>query len=550
MTRTRHLPSLLATLCLGASPLLAMPQGRAFLEDPLPYEQAVARHQELMQRKPLRHHFIARELLAQTARPEALQTLLDDYKKGKAFREQAHNHLASLFGEFFCDDPFVADLRKLRLEYPKPLDTWLWVQCLYVEAKRSGEDAVLEVATADKSVHHRAAAIVALSLASSAKVFDAIYAACIDFPKKESDRFLLLGAMSGAVLKNRSKVRSDAARAGMTAYISLLGDEMKLPHLAKIQIARHLQLALDGPGLLVQPEPWLLLLQQGEKKRSSSGNTVTQPRFFGIETEGERLCYVVDMSNSMLQDIAPSVRPQGPVTGPKKKPKGALLDESDLPWHTIRTRFDLAREHLKLSLQRLPEDKHFCVVWFGDGSGTLPSIPGLVRATKANVQKALKDLDAITPEPPAPPKDPFGILKGDTNMHSGLRRAFSLSGKGFVENDAFVDPGPLTEGCDTIFLLSDGSPKVDDWNTLDKDYGEGDVVLDQETGAKAMRTPNIWYPGPYSAGPFLCADVARMNTFRRVRIHGIGIGEADRNLLKALADIGQGQVYMVGNEKK
>ena len=41
-----------------------------------------------------------------------------------------------------------------------------------------------------------------------------------------------------------------------------------------------------------------------------------------------------------------------------------------------------------------------------------------------------------------------------------------------------------------------------------------------------------------------------MNTFRRVRIHGIGIGEADENLLRRLADIGNGQVYMVGKEQK
>ena len=37
-----------------------------------------------------------------------------------------------------------------------------------------------------------------------------------------------------------------------------------------------------------------------------------------------------------------------------------------------------------------------------------------------------------------------------------------------------------------------------------------------------------------------------MNTFRRVRIHAIGIGEADESLLRRIANIGQGQIYMVG----
>ena len=517
------------------------------IEQIRPYDEALLRYTELMKRKPLRHHFAGRELMALTKKPEALTILIDDFRKVKEYRDMSRYHLATLFGAWFDTPDSANQLRQLRVANPKPADLWLWVQALRIETKHLGAKDTLAIVTDDKSIHHQAAAFVALSLRGSDETWDAMFHFATNFPQKDSDRSMVLGAMSGAVLRNKAKVRSERARAGMTAYINLLAEPVKLDHMMKVQMARHLQIALNGPGLLVQPEPWLLLLQQdAPKKPSGGGNTVTRPRFFGIETEGERFCYVVDMSDSMLQPISPSVKPKGPVTGPKKKPKGELLDESDLPWHQINTRFDLAREHLKMSLMRLPDDKHFSIVWFGDSSGTLNSCPGLIRATKANVTRVCKELDEIKPGPAQPGSSALGSLKGDTNMHGGLRRAFALSGKGFVETDAFIDAGPLTEGCDTIFLLSDGAPSTDDFKCQDKDYGEDEAVTDYETKAKGTRSPIMGYNGPYIFGFSIAADVERMNTFRRVRIHAIGIGEADESLLRRIANIGQGQIYMVG----
>ncbi|MEQ1633759.1 MAG: hypothetical protein ABL997_15370 [Planctomycetota bacterium] len=545
----------LAVLCATAALLCSRPAPAQhvdeYIERAANYEEALARHAVLMKRKPLRHHFIARELLAYTRKPEAFAILVEDWKKVKEYRDPSRYHLSTLFGSHFDTVEAAEVLRPLRLANPKPADIWLWVQALRVETKCLGAADTLQIVRTDRSVHHQAAAVVALSLRGVDEMWDAIYHMATNFPSKESDRCLVLGAMSGTVLKNKSKVRSERARAGMTAYISLLADAVKLDHTSKVQMARHLQIALNGPGLLIQPEPWLLLLSQdAPKKPSGGGDTVTAPRFFGIETEGERFCYVVDMSDSMLQEISPSVKPKGPVTGPKKKPKGEILNENDLPWHAINTRFDLAREHLKLSLLRLSEDKYFSIVWFGDSSGTLPSCPGLIKATKSNVAKVCKDLDAIVPGPAQPGGSPLGSLRGDTNLHSGIRRAFALSGKGFVETDAFIDAGPLTEGCDTIFLLSDGKPSIDDYHCMDKDYGEGEAISDYETNAPAARAPIMGYAGPYIHNYTIASDVERMNTFRRVRIHGIGIGEADENLLRRLADIGNGQVYMVGKEQK
>jgi len=334
-----------------------------------------------------------------------------------------------------------------------------------------------------------------------------------------------------------------------------------------VQVARHLQAILGGPALFINQQPWLDLLKGGDVKPPQKGHSVVAPRFFGIETEGERFCYVIDMSDSMLMEISPSAKPPeagGVVTGPRqlpKKKKRELLDESDLPWDKIKNRWDLAREHLKISLLRLTPDKHFAIVWFGDESGTLDSCKGMIKATKGNVDRVVAELDSIKPtDPPVPqPGQNFHVrkgvgpdkkvLRGNTNMHSGLRRAFGLAGRGFVDEFAYVDPEALTEGCDTIYLLSDGAPNMDDFYIEDKDYGEGQALEDYETGTPGKRQPRMWVPGPYAHDEWLVEDTRRMNAFRRIRLHCIGLGEANESLLSKLADIGRGECFIFGKKK-
>src|SRR5262245_60875797 len=521
----------------------------AQLPTPKTYDEALARYRQFMGRLPFRHHTEGREALASIGSPDALKVLLEDYRSAKVEPEYTKYTLATMFGRHFDNDDCVGMLKALRQEQQKPVDAWLWVNALQVEARRFTAEEPLRLVAEGKATWQKAAAIAALGYAHYSSVFDAIQVACAAFPKKDklADRYLLLGAMSGAIYDNRSKARLPGSRAGMTAYINLLAPEVDLPHTAKVQMARHLQWTLDGPGLMIDTASWLALLEQPEKK-AARVTTIASPRFFGIETEGERFCYVVDLSDSMCKPLGPEVIPKAAVTGPRKKrPKGELPTEDDLPWNLIKNRFDLAKEHLKLSLQRLPEDKYFSIVWFGDDAGTLPSCPGLIKATKANVAKVIKDLDDIVVGEKDPEKAPDGKLKGTTNMHAGLRQAFSLSGKSFVEGAAYVDPDALTEGCDTIFLLSDGAPSWDEFHKIDKDYGEGNVVVDTEYNKSvAKRPPMIHYHGPYDQPEWLVEDVRRMNAFRRVRLHCIAIGEANVHLLEQLAAMGHGEVYTVG----
>lgn len=527
-----------AVLLLAPAPAQQQPTG---------YDENLARYQECIKRLPFQYHTEGREKLAGTRCMDALEILVADYSKPPAYPEHARYTLAALFGRHFQDASYLDTFRGLRKAHDKTGDAWLWVNTLTIEATHGDAEQVVAVAQTDRDMVRRATALLALGEARHKAVSRAIAAACVDFPRKEADRNVLVGAMSGAILANRDRVNDTEFRTALQAYIGLLADDVKLTHTVKIQIARHLQWVLNGPALFIDPESWLELLQRGEVKQPRATSTSARPRFFGVETEGERFCYVVDMSDSMCKEITPNMRPAGPITGPRKRPKGVLPDENDLPWHLIKTRFDLAREQLKISLQRLSKDKYFSIVWFGDESGTLDSCRGMMKATPGNVRAVIAELDSIQLGKPDATRSPDGVLRGKTNMHSGLRRAFGLWDRGYVETDAYVHPATLTDGCDTIFLLSDGEPSWDDFHVTDKDYGEGKVIVDSEYGAAAPRTPQLVYWGPYHRIDWLVADVERMNAFRRVRIHCIGIGEANMQLLRRLAETSRGQVFEFGS---
>ncbi|MFK7739011.1 MAG: hypothetical protein AB8H80_01715 [Planctomycetota bacterium] len=559
-----HLLAAALGLLAATSPALAQAGGKS-KQAPAeagPYETARQRYDEVMPRKVFAHHVDGRDKLAQSQDPAALEQLARDYSEVKAYPEHARYTMATQIGRNFREDKFLAPLQRLRQKHDDLLDTWLWVEVLGAEIRSSSTDHVVEIALTAKKTHLRAAAIAALGAEGRGELKQAIVANCVEFPRKAADRMVLLGAMTGALYNNKDRVNDEDYREALKAYISLLAKDVKLTKLAKLQMARHLQPILNAPAKFTDPEPWLELLKRGEVKKPKDYGTSSKPSFFGIETEGERFVYVLDMSDSMLKEISPSARPKGPITGPRKKPKkkkSMVLNEGDLPWHKIRTRWDLAREQLRISLSRLSSDKHFSIVWFGTEAGTLNATKGLVKATKSNVKKAMAELDSIN----SGSGDGEDLLRGKTSLHYGLAVAFGLTKRGVAAEPAYVGAKPLTEGCDTIFLLSDGAPNWDGFDVSDKDYGEGRVMKDIENGIEAQRTPRVTYHGPYAAFPtirggparpehvdcWMLRDVERMNAFRRIRMHCVGLGEANELLLKCLARLGNGDVFIVGKKK-
>jgi hypothetical protein len=525
--------------------------------NPSTYEERLARYNECLKRKVYQHHHEARVVLGGAGNAEALTLLIKDYASVKTHAEYIRYTLADVFGQRFQRTEFIEPLRALCNTQRGPGDTWLWFNILEAQASRDGEEEVIKIATEDKSMLLRAAAILALGEAGRGDLRKAIVPNCVEFPKKEADRMLLLGAMSGAFNAGKARINDEEYRGALTAYIGLLGPEVKLPHIAKVQMARHLQIILKAPAAFENAEAWLEILARGDVKTKPSSQTRSQASFFGVETDGERMCYVVDMSDSMLKPIEPSAKPQT-LTGPRpKKKKGAVLDESDLPWEQIKTRWDLARENLRISLSRLTPDKEFCVVWFGSECGTLDSCKGIIKATRANIDKVMEEFDGVKARHDKQTNDeempPEGKLRGDTNMHGGLRLAMALHSKGFAGAHAYVDPQVLTEGCDTILLLSDGDPSIDDFHEEDKNYGEGRIIKSYERKEAAPDAARVGYSGPYvfngdAKCPELVADVRRMNAFRRIRLHCVGLGEANMTLMAELAKIGNGESISVGKK--
>ncbi len=212
------------------------------------------------------------------------------------------------------------------------------------------------------------------------------------------------------------------------------------------------------------------------------------------------------------------------------------------------TRFDAAREYLRLSLGGLTEDHEFAVVLFGDQAVPLEATPKLVRATKAKVRAALAELNKI--EAGAPRQNrPDGVLLGGTNLHAGIAAAYRITGKGRTKDSEFVDDGSFLQGADTLFVLSDGAPGTD--NFVQKDRRDpGDQAGDQESGTLTEGTPELWFQGPYSYFhyPWLMADIERMNLFRKCEIHCVGIGEANHQMLRELAELGMGAAVRVEGE--
>jgi len=245
MARSRSRSCSAAVLVAALATALA---GQKEAKEPSSYDTALARYHECMKRKALTHQTEGRKVLATTRRPEALKILIADYAEAKAYPEYSRYTLATLFGRNFDGAPCAVPLAALRQACSKPVDTWLWVNSLGSQIRADSGEQALAIVHDDKNLLHKAAAIVALGQTRSAALSPAIVTVCAGFPAREADRNLLLGAMSGAILENKSKANDEQFRKGLVAYIGLLAPAVKLTAPAKLQIARHLQWTLGGPA--------------------------------------------------------------------------------------------------------------------------------------------------------------------------------------------------------------------------------------------------------------------------------------------------------------
>lgn len=513
------------------------------------FEAAFKVYQAWVKRPSLRKRTDARERLAATGDSRALQALIRDYGKPEEPKDQVRYLCAFIAAENFGEAKDTPLFDEWRTKNDRPEDAWLWYLALGNRILTNGPDDVMEVARSNRNVFLRAAALEALRGEHEGNLLPFLREMAQKIPAEGLDRAVFLESVTALLCSQREQMKTPEF-AEIAEMVLRRMDEAATLDRSHIAMGRQFARLFKTRFVWRDGARWLQevkFVQSGGQQPKD--DRYAPPAFAGIEASGDRICYVIDLSDSMLEPLTPQEiqkLPKGPITGRPsvQKIKEAKSDAwkkafENIKWDKVKNKFDAAREMLKASLLMLEENQHFCVICFGDGAGPIKGTKGLQKATLESIQNVTKILDGIKP---GPKKDghPNGVLLGNTNMHGGLHRAFKLKGGAMVGPGEYVDPITFTEGCDTIFLLSDGAPTWDDWAAHDtKD--PGDQAGDPETGAPLPDSPTLFFYGPYGRAHHVIGDVTRLDLFRKVEIHCVGMGGAEMNTLQTLAGIGKGQ---------
>lgn len=197
--------------------------------------------------------------------------------------------------------------------------------------------------------------------------------------------------------------------------------------------------------------------------RSSYGSS----SFYGIPVLPGRIAFAIDLSGSMKEKLTAGARAYA-AKAPHLKEK------------RLETRLDLAKEELQFTLAKLPPRTSIQLLFFGTQITAWKNgrIIDADEETRADAQKRVRAL----------------TYEGSTNIHGALLRAFQPD-----PDWSFSEC--LSQGVDTVFLLTDGEPSA------------GAIVNAAE----------------------LLADIRDRNRVRRLRIHTIGVGLPNSNFLRTLA---------------
>ncbi len=263
---------------------------------------------------------------------------------------------------------------------------------------------------------------------------------------------------------------------------------------------------LTGKPSYTDANWWRNYLLNGETASDETGKTIARPTFFNAVAVGTRVVFVIDISGSMEWPADMDFR-KNPVTG-----KGAANGPD---YSHVKTKLDLAKVELIWTLAKLPEDMQFNIIVYESAHRFLDEkVEGLVPAKPENKTRFSNLVRALVP-------------KGGTNIHGSLLRALRMTKKKPVEGDPSLDKKAMLEGVDTIFFLTDGSPS---WSDDSTETGE----IDPKWGAIGN--------GRYVKADVILADIARVNTFRKVVIHTIGVGkDHDKKMMEDLAAQNHGE---------
>ena len=516
------------------------------------WDTKLAAYKETQKRPSLWKRTVGREELAMTRDARAIDILAQDYAKPEKPKDQVQFLVASLVTRYFTTKDFVDALEAFRTAHDRAEDAWLWYRCLSIyQGWRGVADVIAIAKDPERDIFLRAAAIEAIAKRPEVEVLAMVKDLLNGLPDHRQ-RWVLVESCMSALRWKTAQLKTDDFRLPAEQLARML-DQDAVPEHTKLVIARTFKRMFSADHAYTVSAPWLEILK-GDKPGQRS-RTLAAPTFLGLQAEGNRICYVIDMSDSMLMPLTLQEKEdlKNPVTGHEKHDgeKPAPKQDEDiakLPWDKIVTRFDAAREFLKLSLKRLQPDQYFAVAWFGTQAGLLEESDGMVKVTDKRLEKVIAELDAIKPGKPTEMRKE-GTLRGLTNLHGGIQRAFQCKGKGLIKDYEYVDWLGFSQGADTIFLLSDGKQSWSDWDCIDK-TDAADIAGDPENGSDLPGGKSdyaeLHFYGPYVDQRHMLDDFERMNLFRKAEIHCIGIGEAEASTLKAIAQIGNGQVRVVG----
>ncbi len=512
------------------------------------FETAFKAYKTGVKRQSLLKRTDARARLAQTGDPRALKALIQDYGRPEEPKDQVRYLIAFIAADAFVEGSNAPLFDEWRAKNDSAADAWLWHVALRHRVESEGPLEVLAVAKSNRNAFLRAAAIEALRFDHEGDPLPFLAEMERKIPSSGIDRAVLLESLTALLCSRYEQVKTPEFGEVASSLIRRM-DEAGTMDRTRIAMGRQFARLFKTRFVWRDGARWqqeLRFVQTGGKQPKD--DRYAPPTFAGIEASGDRICYVIDLSDSMLEPLSPGELknlPRGPVTGSASAQ--AKLSKSDawkkafenVKWDKVTNKFEAAREMLKQSLLLLEESQHFAVICFGDGAGLLKGTKGLQKATLENIQGAIRTLDGIRPGAKKADR-PNGTLMGYTNMHGGLHRAYKLKSGTLVGPGEYVNTATFDDGCDTIFLLSDGAPTCDDWPSGDS-KDPGDYAGDPETGARHADSDNLIFHGPYRRSHYLIGDVSRLNLFRKVEIHCVGMGGAEMNTLQTLASIGKGQ---------
>ena len=511
--------------------VLALVGGIARGDDvPTPFDTALAQWKRDERRAPLNTRWHAMFALASTEDPRALEILTKRYRRPREPKDHERYLLGSLFGQFFNESVHLKPLKTLALKRDDDQDGWMWYHVLRTALRAGEADWVASVAQdRTRNVFVRAAALEALGRSKHAAALSTLEGVLTSMERtRPSITHRLLESGASVLYDLRGEATSEDYRSVARLLLSRT-KARRVPDSTRLIVARHLGRAFGVRKLTFDTDYWNRVIEH-QTEVARDGHTLARPRFAGLEATGTRIAYLLDMSDSMLEPVAPEIV--------EKLKVGRDIVDDTRRWG-IRTRFDLARELLRASLAQLDPEAFFVVIGFGEEAYYLHATPGLEPAEPSRIRRAMAELDQI----PATDR-----LWHATNMHGAFRKAFQATSGDPIPEYEHVARAGFTEGCDTIFLLSDGKPTCGDFYAMEM-ADAGTMTRDPESGRTEplSRRAELAYFCPYSYPVNLLRDLKRLNLFRKVEIHCLGTGEADKSLLKDIAAVGLGSVLILGN---